>query len=278
LKIGGEWAVERELFAPVPYGGVEGVELQAIIDVVFRHRETGRIWLLDWKTTEDAIDTAQLLPRIEHNVQLAIERMILAHHGIDVDVSAIVVLRSTAPKPPELTSRGKVSRNKAKLACDWPTFEQAIRDNGEDENAEDVQAVREQLLTAVFVRWRTDLVTPNSEAVMRNQVYAVAVRMRTLAAGLNLLLNPPIRNLRDDSGKASRGCKGCEYRNWCTSSLRQNSVMAEGLLGLEYVAKPDSPLLGRANYDQAPFDPADVYVQYIARLGRIIEPHEEYRP
>lgn len=274
LEISGRPAVEIELFAPIP--GNTAVELQAVIDVVFRHRVTGQIWLIDWKTTYNAIDTAELPPRLEHNYQLAIERMILAHHGIVVDISAMVHLRSVAPQPPEITpSRRKVTRNKANLACDWDTYRQAIIANGEDPNTDDVQAVREHLLTSTFARWRTDITDVTGQANMRVQVEAAAARMAQLAAGEVA----PIRNLRDTNGKAFRGCDGCDYAKWCSAGMRTVTVGHDlSLLGVEYRARKNSPLINHDLSQAKPFDPSDAYVRFAAERGQTLEPHQEFRP
>jgi hypothetical protein len=274
LTINGRPAVEIELFAPIP--GNPDVKLQAIIDVVFRHRVTGQIWLIDWKTTFNAIDTAELPPHLEHNYQLAIERMILAHHGIAVDVSAMVHLRSVAPQPPEITpSRKKVTRNKANLACDWDTYRQAIIDNGEDPNADDVQAVREHLLTSTFARWRTDITDGTGQFNMRVQVDATAHRMAQLAAGTT----QPIRNLRDTNGKAFRGCEGCDYAKWCSAGMRTATGGHDlSLLGVEYKARKHSPLVNHDLSQAKPFDSADAYIRFAAERGQTLEPHQEFRP
>ncbi len=274
LLINGVPAVEIELRAPIP--GNDAVELQAVIDVVFRHRVTGQIWLIDWKTTYNAIDTADLPPRLEHNYQLAIERMILAHHGVHIDVSAMVHLRSVAPQPPEIMpSRKKVTRNKANLACDWDTYRKAIIDNGEDPNADDVQAVREHLLTSTFARWRTDITSAQSQANMRAQVEAAALRMAQLAAGEV----SPIRNLRDTNGKAFRGCETCDFVKWCSAGMRtERGDHDYMLLGVEYKARKHSPL---ATFDLSkakPFDPSEAYVRFAAERGQTLEPHQEFRP
>jgi hypothetical protein len=274
LEIDGRPAVEIELFAPIPDNSA--VELQAIIDVVFRHRVTGQIWLIDWKTTYNAIDTAELPPRLEHNYQLAIERMILAHHGIIVDISAMVHLRSVAPQPPEIMpSRRRVTRNKASLACDWDTYRQAIVDNGEDPNADDVQAVREHLLTATFARWRTDITDAQSQFNMQVQVAAAAFRMSQLASGEAL----PIRNLRDTNGNAFRGCETCDYAKWCSAGMRtERGDHDYSLLGVEYRARKNSPLLNYDTSQAKPFDPSDAYVRFAAERGQTLEPHQEFRP
>lgn len=272
-------AVEIELFAPLPgqreqLHGSTHVELQAIIDVVFRHRVTGEIWFIDWKTMQDAIDTAELSPYIEHNYQLAIGRMILAHHGVQVDVSSLVHLRNVPPAAPELTTKGKVTRNKARLACDWPTYRQAIIDNGEDPNAESVLKVQEHLLTAVFVRWRRDITSTAGTYVLEHLVQAAAERMQALADRRQV----PIRNLRDNTHRAFKGCGGCDYNKWCTASLRNAGEPDLSLLSVDYVAKEDSPPVAVQAPSVAPYDPATAYVRHAADRGQVIEAHEELHP
>jgi hypothetical protein len=278
LTINGEPAIELRLTAPL----IDGVELECIIDVVFRHRATDQVWLVDWKTTYPAIDTADLVPWLRHDYQLVIERMVLAHHGVTVDTSAKVHLRSVAPQPPTITTRGKVSRDKSKLACDWPTYRDAIIANGEDPSAPDVLAVHDHLLTSTFARWRMDVTTPPAEENMRTQVYAAAHRMRALARpdlvqGVGAF---PLLNLRDAETKHFRGCESCDYAKWCAASLRTPTGQPDlSLLATDYKARADSPLAALPRPAAAtPFDPSADYVRYATERGQALQPQEEFRP
>lgn len=272
MEVNGTHAIEIELRAP---SGVDGVELQAIIDVVFRHRVTGEVWLIDWKTTYLAIDVGNLPPHCANNYQLEIGRQVLAHHGVKVDVAALVHIRSIAPQPPEITaSRRKVTRNKALISCDWATYRQAIVDNGEDPNADDVLAVQEYLSTATFVRWRVDITDDAGQANLGKQITAAAERMAAINNGALAL-----RNLRDTNGKGYRGCTTCDYFKWCTAGMRTatGGDADLSLLGIDYKTRPGSPL--KVVYSDAkPYDPDAAYLRFAAERGQSLEPYEEFRP
>jgi len=266
-----EWEVlliEAGLRAPL----IEGVELQAIVDIVLRHKTTGKVWLVDWKTTEASISTTADFPYLRNNYQLLICRTVLAHHGIKVDNSALVRLRSRAPTPPEITpSRKKVSVNKAKLACDWETFRQALIDNDEDPNSESAQAVRMHLAETTFERWYVDVTDARTAETLRKDLQRIAGDMLALQAGdkapTRTLLQAPPRS----------GCNRCDTKLWCFEELKLGQH-PKSLLGVYYSTTDGSPFAGQESQLTVVPDPHHAYITWAAQNGRDIAATEEFRP
>ena len=269
-------AIELHLVAPLP--GVDGIELETVIDVVFRHRVTGKIWLIDWKTTFNQIDTADMRPWLHNDYQFVIERWALALHGVTVDMTAKVHLRSQSLRPPELTPKTrKVTRNKTSLSCTWEQYKQALIDNFEDPTADDVQAVREHLESVTFARWRQDITSPVEDAHLREQITEAARRMLALANGERR----PLLNLRDYESKQHKGCESCDYAKWCTAAMRTTTGDPDlSLLAVDYrPTSPASPFTGhQAAVPCAPYDASAAYVKFAAEHGQHVQPHQEFRP
>ena len=261
--------IEVDLRAPL----IPGVQLQAILDVVLRHVPTGLIWFTDWKSTADAINTTDSPPYVEHNYQLAIGREVLKHAGIVPDVCALRKLRSTAPRVPGLTGRKKVMRNLSKLACDWPTFRQALIDNDEDPDAKTFDKARASLQCSVFNRWIVDITSDEAHALMRRDLERVGARMLAISRGEV----KPIRSINHPFGKMKTGCAACDKETWCRAALRRGGEYDLDLLGIHYEADEDSPLAGREKYGKI-HDPSDAYVAWAAARGRTLQRDKEFSP
>lgn len=263
--------IEADLRAPL----TPEVEMQAVVDLVLRHKATGKIWFIDFKTTAGPIDSTKIPPYIEHDDQLAMGREVLRANGIEVDFSALLHLRSLAPVPPHVVNVGKknegLCRSVDKLACDWETYRAALVERGDDPESEAALKVREGLRSKSFVRWQVDKSSPEGHAATLANIRRAAARMVALAKGDA----KPIRRLLH----VTRGaCARCDYGTWCLAAMRNEGVDDLALLGTDYAAREGSPLAGRERYDAPLFNPADAYVQWAAAHGRTIEPHEEFRP
>lgn len=262
--------IETDLRAPL----IDDVELQAKVDVVMQHRVTGKVWLIDWKTTVFAIDTLIVPPFVEHDYQLLISRMVLAHNGINVDVAVLCHLRSQAPEPPPFvyanTPRQRTSYDTNKLLCDWETYRAALVERGEDPSNPAAMKVREGLARQVFVRWQHDITSPAGNVATTTEILRAAVRMREIARSET----KPIRRLEQ---LPRSGCTRCDYEKWCRAALRNNGQPDLRLLGTDYLTRDESRLAGQEQYGPQ-FDPTKAYVAYAAEHGRTLEPHQEFTP
>lgn len=253
-----------------------GVEMQAKVDVVLRRRSTGKLWLIDFKTSVYPIDTGDVRPFIEHDEQLAMGREVLRANGVQVDHSALLYLRSRAPEPPRVVNAGKKNqctcRDVSKLACDWETYRATLIERGENPESAEALKVRDALRGQAFVRWQVDMTSAaGHEATMAN-VRRVAARMLAIVKGDA----KPIRRLVQAKQRSS--CEGCDYGAWCRHALRHGDTTPVAVLGTDYQVRDWSPLAGREHWDAPLFNPSDAYVQWAESHGRVIEPHEEFKP
>lgn len=263
--------IEADLRAPL----IDDVELQAVVDVVMRRKDSGKVWLIDWKTTVNAIDTLLVPPRIEHDYQLTIAKILLAYHGINADFAALCHLRSQAPEPPPLvykgTPRQRTSYDTNKLLCDWETFRKTLVERHEDPSNGAALKVRESLAHQTFVRWQTDHTSEAGQAATVREIERAAIRMRKIARGEE----KPIRRLEQFSPRS--GCSRCDYETWCRAAMRNGGVEDLSLLGTDYLTRDGSVLAGREQYGTQ-FDAAKAYVEFAAKHGRTLEPHQEFKP
>jgi hypothetical protein len=263
--------IEADLRAPL----MSDVELQAKVDVVMRHKASGKVWLIDWKSTSNVIDTLLVPPRIEHDYQLLISRIVLQHAGIDPDFAALCHLRSQAPEPPPLVYEGKprqrTSYSTDKLLCDWETYRNTLVERGEDPSNPAALKVRESLAHQVFVRWQVDITSDEGMTATLAEIMRAARRMRDIARQDV----KPIRRLEQFSPRS--GCSRCDYETWCRAALRNAGSIDLKLLGTDYLVREGSVLSGCEQYGPQ-FDASKAYVEFAAKHGRTLEPHQEFTP
>jgi hypothetical protein len=258
-------------------------ELHAILDLVFCHKTTGKIWHVNWKTS--AMDLKPIT-HVVNDYQLFIEREILRHHGIKVDVSALCFLRSVPPTPPPLTYNGtKVSRDKSKVACTWELYVKTVESIGGDPHEyEEMQPV---LDARIFSRWCPDATTETADAVMRAELTEWLDRAETIkfawdnraSFGVDSLLDSHEYDM-NPKRKLGHSCLKCDYLTWCRAGLDHPDGMDLRLLGPDYKLRDNkSPLVGiRLNRDGPTYDPNLAYKLFAAKHGRTIEPHQEFSP
>jgi hypothetical protein len=263
--------IEADLRAPL----IEGAQLQTKVDAVLRKKSTGKIWVIDWKTTRYPIDRTKTPPWLEHNYQLTMMRETLKHAGVEPDFVALAHLRSVAPQEPPLVYKGRsnerTTRSVSQLSCDWETYRATLEERGEDPGSEEAIAVREKLAPLSFSRWQVDISSEDSHAAVMRHVHEIAQRMLLLASQQRL---PVVRLSHARRG----GCRACDYEAWCTATLRNAGKPDCSLLGVEYLPSENSPLAGQEQWDSPEFDPAKAFVQFAADHGRALAPHEEFKP
>ena len=265
--------IEADLRAPHPT--LPAVQLQAKVDLVLRHRTTGKVWLVDFKTSAFPIDTTKVLPWIKADDQLAIGREVLAAHGITVDFSALLHVRSCAPKPPPLvyvgTRRERTSYSAKDMSCDEPTYIATLRERGEDPSSVEALKVRDALSLQAFTRWQLDISSPATHAaVMANNTRA-ARRMLELVRGDA----KPVRRLSMSHYRGS--CHACDYGPWCTAAMDNGGTDDLTLLGSAYSARDWSPHAGYSGLTSLS-NPSSDYLHWAAEHGRKLSPSEEFKP
>jgi hypothetical protein len=270
IRIDGQPCVEIEL--SVTDWPSEGHTVSHRLDLVMRHRATGRIWHIDFKSSKDNITRPNWTDR---DYQLLIARELLRRHGVTVDGSLLLYLRSQPPTPPPVVNVGKKNEGlslSAAQPCDWPTYEAAVLARGDDPSAEPYAAMRNKLADHVFRKWVPDVTTPAGERALVEQLVRVLDRMNATEQGRSV----PTRNLVHTCKPGKRG-KGCEYNEWCSAGLSERSGHDLAQLGEVYRLGDSSPLIPVATLRRP--DPSAAFVAFARSRGSIDhEPMQEFKP
>lgn len=231
-----------ELTLVVPW---RGHELEVRIDWIARSLDTGKVWIIDHKTTRSSIDDDP--GTVEFDLQLALYREAAEIAGIHVDGAMHNLIRVTKNvEPYVLEKSGKLSRAKTKNAMPWPLYEQAVIDRGED--PADYADMREALEARRWSMWRPDVTSDLGRENILNEAERALWRMQepgeTLAARLPY-----------------GACDRCAYQTLCDYKL--DGKDPSSLLGVVYKAKDeDSPHHGAETFDE------DGLADYFARAQR----------
>jgi len=188
--------VEKQLKVRLP--GWAG--FQVYFDLVARDLNTGHVWLIDWKTRK------QFLPveAEEVNLQMGIYQEVARRLGIPAVGSIAYQIRSKVPATPTLNKNGTMSRSQ--ITTDWPTYRQALVDNGLD--PEDYREEMSAKLTTPFfsraTAYRTD---EETRALWEEVVVPASHEMRYTRRHF-------LRNLY------ALNCQTCWARPWCLEEMR----------------------------------------------------------
>lgn len=240
VRVGGAPAIELDvkvvLDGPEYAGG--GLPFQAVVDAVLRHRTTAEVWVVDWKTSEDAINSADTANATELDRQLELQRLVLENYGAEPvrpDRAALVQIRSLAPGPVPLTAKtNKVTRSLKQLSCTAAEYRQALVDNGEDPDDPKLAPKYEALRHLHYVRWLPDISTPSQRAQMRRELFARAREHQALARG-EKLPRMLLSNMSGHMKYVRNGCDRCDLRKWCQATLANDGQPDFTLVGLDYV-------------------------------------------
>lgn len=263
VMLDGEPLVELDM-----RGVFDGLPMQAIVDCVLRHKETGELWVVDWKTTADQIDVRKTACFVLLDKQLELQRIVLEANGIKVDRAALVHVRSLSPQPPPLTkSTKKVTRDLKGVTCGAAEYRQALVDNGEDPDDPKLKPKYEELSRSVFSLWAPDITSPSQRAGLREQLFERARKMQAIARGEKL----PSMLLSNVNGnlKYLRGCSKCDNREWCAAYLANGGQPDYALLGITYKLndKGDPARLLPSSERRSPPTTDDLFADYCREYG-----------
>lgn len=132
------------------YPLVEDRNMIGRIDWVARNIKDGQIYLIDWKT-RGKFTEAFAVGGENMNLQMSIYQYVLNSLGVDVFGTLTYQIKSTIPKQPDKTLKGRLS--KSNITTDWETYRQAILDNGELEDDPYYEEMRIKLQIADFDQW-----------------------------------------------------------------------------------------------------------------------------
>ena len=256
------------------HGTYDGIHYQAIVDAVLRHKVTGELWVVDWKTTNDAINITKSLNYTFHDMQLALQRLVLALNGVKVDRSALVQIRSLAPQPPPLTEKTKkITRSVAKLACDVDTYRAALIANGEDPDDDKLTSKYKEIAECVFVRWLPDVTSPDAQAVLVAEILGKSEQLYQIARGERA----PVRQIANVSGHApfNSGCRRCDYDKWCAAAIQNGGQPDFALVGVDYKRNDKATF---ASVDSVTPTPSQAYAEYTKAYGKQRFDHQVFTP
>ena len=201
--------IERKMLIPMKgWAGYVG-----IADWVARHRKTGLVWLLDWKTRGRLQD-----PKSEElNLQLMSYVHQLQELGVEVDRAGIVQVLSKLPVEPKRNKNGSMSR--VKITTDWDTYEKALIKARLD--PADYQDMRDKLDARFF-----ELVELYFSPDEINNAWHGIVRPTSEAIQSDVLHT---RNM------STWNCKYCAFRDPCLADLR--GYDAQSILSDNYERK-----------------------------------------
>lgn len=251
LVYDGQPTIELELGAVLP----EGVLLTGRLDWVARYKPTGRVYLIDHKTTGISLKVKS--PTVEHDRQLVIYRELLATHGIHIDGTLHHQVATSAPAVPGRNKDGSVSAQR--IRSDWETVSREILRAGGDPFSDRYEGLRASVESNVFRRWAHDVTTPIAHARMWSEIREYVARMRKQVDDQER----PIRN-------RGYNCYRCPHRAWCDADIA--GLDRNALVGFYYHVDGDEPV-----YDWAQ-DSRDAAEVERNRTALIAEFGEEFKP
>lgn len=214
-ELDGKPTIELEL--TIPFEGWKG--FVAVIDLVVRDKETGYLWILDFKSRKQF----QSFEQVEMSLQFPIYQKILAHHGLPIVGVMDFQIKRTVPAIPKLNKNGTMS--KAKIATDWGTYKDALESCGLDPN--DYLDMQEKLTTEFFRFTRHYRSMSIVDAIWEEVVKETAKDLHRYHSGES----KPYRAFN----VLNTGCSSCKSYGFCTEELYQGD--AEYLLDNLYEKK-----------------------------------------
>ena len=203
-------AVELELL--VPFGG-EDTHLQAHIDWVARSKQSGKVYIIDHKTSKHRMGEQGW---IEFDLQLALYQEACRIAGISVDGALLHQLCYTPPSPVKPLARP--SKTGLRFSCaksqrtDWETYQNALIAHGEDpEKYLDIRdMLNDQCSKSPFRRWAPDITTPEGHARMIEIAVQAVQGMRAIKYD-----GAPAQPSRVNEWTCGR----CEMKPWCSAQM-----------------------------------------------------------
>jgi RecB family exonuclease len=227
LMIDGKPAVELELEVPF-----EGATLQAHIDWIARSRSTGKVWIIDHKTSKNRL-TDQCY--VEFDLQLALYREAATLAGIERGGSLLHQLCTTPPSkvaPLKRPSKGRLFSAAKNQRTDWETYQNALIQHGQDpKDYADIQdMLNDQCSKSPFRRWVRDVTSPECHTAMIDLARLAVRQMRKIKEG-----GAPALPTRVNAYT----CERCDMRPWCDATLAEQDPTS--LVYTVYQPDADSP-------------------------------------
>jgi hypothetical protein len=188
-----------------------------ILDWVVEDRQSGGIWLIDFKVRK----TLRSMQQEETNLQLASYQFLLSEIGIQTTGSIALQIKAEPPKRPAVNKDGSLSR--ARIATDWPTYLACLQERGLD--PDEYLEMRDKL-DVEFVR---------SDPVYRKPAEYHAAWWDIIvpaAQELGRIGRASYRSL------GSISCQFCDYAALCLEDLRGGDT--DGIIRRDFV-RPSGP-------------------------------------
>lgn len=249
VMIDGEPAVELEL--EVPFAGAR---LCAHVDWVARSKESGKVYIIDHKTTKHRLPEQ---PYVYHDLQLALyKHAFYTQHGIQTDGSMLHQMSTYPPSPPKRLARpsqGRKFSTAKSTRSNRETFCAGLHEAGESVTPylEFLNTLDASEAKRPFRRWTPDRTSPEGHAAMIDKA-ALAVREMM---DIRERRREPIANRVNEWT-----CGRCEYRSLCDAKMLGYDPRSL----IHSVYSPDDDSVYADDYDT---DDDRAYKLHLARLS-----------
>jgi hypothetical protein len=196
------------------------------LDWLVRHRGTGDVWLVDFKTRDNIQPPEFDARQVQGPLYLWLLKSV---HGLDVRGTATIQVRRRVPERPRLnkTKRKGEARpgmSRSSITTDWDTYCAALVEEGLDPN--DYLDMKEKMRPFFAISYE-----PRSA----REVYITAKEAMMLAT--DILTTPATLIYR---ARSPMNCIGCDMEPLCTADLHGHDV--EFLKRTEYT-DADEPVM-----------------------------------
>lgn len=197
----------------------------AVVDMVLRDKQTGRVGLVEHKSTANVPQTSVRLRDFQTILYADILR---AERGINIDYVLWNYLSTKEPTVPEQLKTGGLTHAK-NIDTTWEIYAHALAANGLPEDQ--YQDMRERLegreLTRFFPRYE-QVIVADSKLLIRDYI-TQATRIAELVDDWHAGVKAPIRHL-------SRDCDYCPFYKLCEATLMGGD--AEDLVHRYFTVSP----------------------------------------
>lgn len=200
--------VEHPIYAKI----TDQTKSMSVIDLVLRDLDTGLVWLVEHKTTQNVPDTMFRLK----DFQTLFYATLLERRGMKIDAVLWNYVRTKLPATPHLNQpKGKnpaaMSRDKG-IDTTWSVYEAALKENNLD--PDDYQDIRSRLYNAeynsFFPRFE-HIITAKREVLLRDYLI-MARRSEQLQKSWARGSVAPIKHI-------AQHCQWCPYKKVCEAEI-----------------------------------------------------------
>ena len=199
------------------------VVLEGKIDLILKDKNTGKVWVRDWKNVNSLSSDYEWL---ENDEQLNLYLMALWLLGLDIAGFQYFELKKAVPGPPKKLTRKYAGKRFSTDKNQDTTFEIFV---------ETLRAADEPF--EPYIEYLEFLKERGTDHYFRlNKVRRDAKAMRMQYTNLVAVVSEMIERPKDYPTPTKFGCKFCEFRAPCIERMQDNDP--QGLLDVSFTKKP----------------------------------------